>query len=483
MPLESWLPIGFELPDGARCGRALYGKTHWQVVGTYGGGSALIAKRELISKWLISGLLEKGEMQAFSLGSETLHEISSGPSQMLAPLADCRSPYDKSEALAFAAALRETRKVDSSSSLRDCVYVERLSRLLPTYETDAQPNDEIVLGYWLSGGAYVSVRAFRKLRQMLSWLSAKDLRDVVETAGFSVAAIESSDVTQMDQRSSDTGDNDRAEPICSGSISTQTTSTAEPFKLPGRPDLEAFFNEHVIDILRDKVRYQALGVGFPSAIVLHGPPGCGKTFAVERLVEYLGWPTFQIDSSSIGSPYIHETSRKVAEIFDKASQIAPSVLVIDEMEAFLADRESGTGGSHHRIEEVAEFLRRIPDAVNNDVLIIAMTNRIEMIDTAILRRGRFDHVVRVNFASSAEVLDLLNNLMGALPKDENVDLGALAIMLAQRPLSDVAFVVREGARLAARSGANAVSQETLLAALRNAPSRTDDESRRRIGFA
>ena len=128
---------------------------------------------------------------------------------------------------------------------------------------------------------------------------------------------------------------------------------------------------------------------------MHGPPGCGKTFAVERLVDFLGWPSFQIDASSVASPYIHETSKKVAEVFDKAMQNAPSVLVIDEMEAFLADREMGSG--HHRVEEVAEFLRRIPEATKNDVLIVAMTNRIEMIDPAILRRGRFDHVIKVDY--------------------------------------------------------------------------------------
>src|SRR3546814_3148906 len=71
------------------------------------------------------------------------------------------------------------------------------------------------------------------------------------------------------------------------------------------------------------------------------------------------------------------------------------------MEAFLADREMGS--DHHRVEEVAEFLRRIPEAVKNEVLIIAMTNRIDMIDPAIQRRGRFDHVIKVDFASEIEV--------------------------------------------------------------------------------
>ena len=254
------------------------------------------------------------------------------------------------------------------------------------------------------------------------------------------------------------------------------------FSLPGRPALEAFFNEHVVDIIRNQDRYKALGVGFPSAIVLHGPPGCGKTFAVEQLVEHLGWPSFQIDASSVASPYIHETSRKVAEMFDKAMQNAPSVLVIDEMEAFLADRESGGGGSHHRVEEVAEFLRRIPEAAKNEVLIVAMTNRVEMIDPAIMRRGRFDHVIKVDFASEEEVRSLLDKLLSTLPRDESVDPAPLAKRLAGRPLSDVTFVVREGARLSARASRDKLGQEYLLEALDGTPSRTDAPSGRRIGF-
>jgi len=170
--------------------------------------------------------------------------------------------------------------------------------------------------------------------------------------------------------------------------------------------LEQFFNEHVIDIIENEVRYRALGIEFPSAIILHGPPGCGKTFAVEKLVDYLGWPSFQIEASSVASPYIHETSKKVAEVFEAAIKNAPSVLIIDEMEAFLADRQGGAEG-HHRVEEVAEFLRRIPEAINKHVLIVAMTNRIDMIDSAILRRGRFDHVIKVDMASQIEVESLL----------------------------------------------------------------------------
>ena len=317
-------------------------------------------------------------------------------------------------------------------------------------------------------------------------MGAKHLRDVVQSAGFEVSEVmpldEPSPVASPPEPAEKIVGERSAEREAEAPTQHAAGSSPKPFELPGRPELEDSSTSMSIDIIRNKERYKALGVGFPSAVVLHGPPGCGKTFAVDQLVEYLGWPSFQIDASSVASPYIHETSKKVADMFDKAMQNAPSVLVIDEMEAFLADRESGGGGSHHRVEEVAEFLRRIPEAAKNEVLIVAMTNRVEMIDSAIMRRGRFDHVIKVDYANADEVLALLDKLLATLPTDKTVDTGPLAKKLAGRPLSDVAFVVREGARLAARAGEDRLGQEFLLAALEDTPSRTEEGSSRRIGF-
>jgi cell division protease FtsH len=475
MTLDAWLPIGHRLPDGARTRIALFEGTGWQVLETQGGGRALLVDQSLHDRWVDSGILDAGVMQQFAFGPRSVWFLSCSQNQVLCPVASGAAPATKAEALAFAMALRGTREIDRECPLQDALYVERISRLLPTYGISSRSDDGTVFGYWLTGGAPISVGAFRRLNQTLSWLGREHLAEIVRAGGFKVDA-DSPLARPEAARTNDarSADEDR------NSASTEIGQSSN-FDLPGRPELTAFLNEYVIDIINNRDRYQALGIGFPGAVVLHGPPGCGKTYAVEKLVEFLGWPSFQIDASSVASPYIHDTSKKVAELFGKAMKSAPSVLVIDEMESFLADRESNAG--HHHVEEVAEFLRRIPEAAKNDVLVVAMTNKLEMIDQAVLRRGRFDHIVNVSYASEAEVRALLDKLFDALPKEGDIDIALLAKSLANRPLSDVAFVVREGARLAARSGRARIDAASLERALASATARTKSESQeRRIGF-
>lgn len=479
MILDTWLPVGHKLPDGEKSRVAIFEGLGWQILETQGGGRAMIVHDELMQRWVKSGLLELGSLTSFNFGNQCFWSISCGQSQVISPLSDGKSPNTKSEALSFAKAFKATREIDQDVPLQDALYIERISRLLPTYSISSKTDDDILFGYWLTGGANVSVKSFRRLRQTLSWLGAEHLKDVVEAGGFEVTEVVPTSRSQIQAPKQNDTTDDQIEGETKAINGEQLLQPA--FELAGRQELANFFNEHIIDIIHNRERYNALGIEFPSAVVLHGPPGCGKTFAVERLVDFLGWPSFQIDASSVASPYIHETSKKVAEVFDKAMQNAPSVLVIDEMEAFLADREMGSG--HHRVEEVAEFLRRIPEATKNEVLILAMTNRVDMIDSAILRRGRFDHVINVDYASEVEILSLLDKLLSKLPKSEDVNVAPFAKELKGRPLSDVAFVVREGARLAARSGKDHIDQDSLIAALHSAPSRVKEvESPRRIGF-
>jgi len=129
---------------------------------------------------------------------------------------------------------------------------------------------------------------------------------------------------------------------------------------------------------------------------------------------------------------------------------------------------------------VAEFLRRIPEAIKSHVLVIAMTNHFEMIDPAIQRRGRFDHEVLVDMPSRDEVAALLQKLYANVSTD-GIDLNPVSAALAGRPLSDVAFVVRESARLAGKAGRSSIDQTSILAAIDSAPPRGPAPSRK-IGF-
>lgn len=479
MALDSWMPVGLAMPDGEKIRLAIQEGLDWQVYESQSGGRILVAKQSLATRWFESQLIDTNQFREFQYSGECYFEYTSGNEYALGLLAECKSPQNKTDALSFASSLKGTRDQDNVSSLHDSIYVERLSRLLPTYSLSPAIPDDIVFGSWLTGGVPVSVESFRRLRIFLGWLGASNLQEIIISGGFKVnekVIGAKPNIPKTDAKNDDAAIKD---------ILDKTEESSEPkqFTLAGRPELQQFINEHVVDIIENEARYKALGIEFPSAIILHGPPGCGKTFAVEQLVDYLGWPSFQIEASSIASPYIHETSKKVAEIFDTAMKNSPSVLVIDEMEAFLADRHSGGGSSSHRVEEVAEFLRRIPEAIKNHVLIIAMTNRIEMIDPAILRRGRFDHVVKVDMASEEEVCALLKKLVSELPCENDINVEVLAGKLAGRPLSDVAFAVREGARLAARAGYSKIDQECLMKALGMTPSRDGEEgSSRKIGF-
>lgn len=446
--LDRWLPTGFEVASGTVLGRLVLADEHWQIYETADGGRALAADTFASERWLSSGCLRTGDFKRLTYGAAEYHVLASGPKQFLAPTDKCRAPHDKVEALAFATAVRETRNAGEGASLDGGIYVERLSRILPAREGH-DADDAMVLGMWLSGGLRVPAIPAARLLAHLSWLGPTHLHRVVTAAGLTPEAL-----VTLQQDASPAGQRRAA----SGS------PQAGRFHLPGRFALEAFFNDHVVDVVQNPEHYRRLGLGNPPAIILEGPPGSGKTVAVERLLAFLGWPSFAVEAESIASPYIHETSRKVSNLFREAIDAAPSAIVIDEMDAFLSEREGGVG-SNHRVEEIAEFLRRIPEAIKAGVLIIGMTNRIDVIDPAILRRGRFDHVIKVDYANAEEVLALLASVTADVPLASDVRLDAFAEHLAGRPLSDASFLVREAARLSARARSEEIGRDSFEAAL------------------
>lgn len=484
MSKDLWLPKGYKLSDGSKIRSLLFSGVDWQIFSTQGAGSILLFRPELAQKWCKAGFLDESLLGSITFGSDSFRSLSSQKKNMLVPVESGKMPGSKVDVIAFAYALKESRKLSRDCSFHDSIYVEQYSRLLPTWTLTPHVEDEAVLGTWITGGVVISTKSFRRLSNLAGWMSQSDLAEIVNAAGFDVPA-ETGLLSKQKPSFREYSEekvviaNADAQPV--QSQRSEVRAKPRMFTLPGRPYLEAFFNEHVIDIIFNPNKYQALGIEFPSAIVLHGPPGCGKTFAVERLVEFIDWPSYSIDSSSVGSPYIHATSKKISEVFDKAIDAAPSVIIIDEMESFLTDRHSGGTSSLHHIEEVAEFLRRIPEAINSKVLIVAMTNMIDLIDPSILRRGRFDHIIEVGMPSRIEVASLLDSLLGKLPKSEDLNLNIILDTLTGKPLSDSAFVIREAARLAARFGKSQLDQDSITAALKSLPDPMEKKAKR-IGF-
>lgn len=482
MAKDLWLPKGYELVDGSKIRSFLFSGEDWQIFDTDGSVNILLARPELAQKWNDTSFLDESLLVEIKFGATSFRYLKSHKKYALTPVESGKSPDSKVDAIAFSLALKESRKLSADVSFHDAIYVEQYSRLLPTWTLTPYVEDEVILGTWLTGGVEVSTESFRRLTNLTGWMPPGDLAEIIKAAGFRVPA-DAGLLTKSKPRTQPKTDKK--------TVATEATVEQEnpqlqsekidhkSFTLPGRPQLEEFFNEHVIDIIFNAERYKALGIEFPSAIVLHGPPGCGKTFAVERLVDFIDWPSFSINSNSVGSPYIHETSKKISEVFDKAIDAAPSVIIIDEMESFLSDRSSGgTSGLHH-VEEVAEFLRRIPEAINNRVLIIAMTNMIKLIDHAILRRGRFDHIIEVGMPSRIEVASLLNSLLKKLPKAEGLNMDAILDVLTGKALSDSAFVIREAARLAAKAGKTQIDQKSINEALKSLPK---EKESMHIGF-
>jgi len=457
---DPWLPLGFELQRNLKIRSLEYDGTYYQIYALSGKEArALLAREDLHRLWVHHGLLDNILLLPVLFGSAKFFYLTNDQ-RALAPVFACPRPFDLNEALAFATALRRTRVSVKDTPLSEAVYLEKYSLLLPTPIMSQALPDEVVLGRYLSGGVEVSCFSKRRLKSLVPGLSMDALERVITAAGLESVP----DLAAM--------------PAITPEELLPTRPKAR-FTLAGRSELELFFLDHIIDIVGNPERYQAMGIDSPSSFVLYGPPGCGKTYAVEKLAEYLDWPVFTIDSGSVGSMYIHETSRKIADIFKTAMEQSPAVIIIDEMEAFLSERDAG---GHHRIEEVAEFLRKIPEAQKHGVLIIGMTNRPDLIDPAILRRGRFDHLIKVEMPTTEEVLAVLAGLLEGKPHSSELGLEALAVKLSGRPLSDVSYFVREAARLTAKGAKMEIDEESASEALSAVLARSLEDKAVKIGF-
>ncbi len=460
-----WLPNKFPIAENVISGRLVYAGERWQIYKSSDDSKSLL----LVSIPLFDKLTAKGFVTAtlwdeLTLGNNKYKFLISD--MLVIPVAEYVDADDLTALIGVAKALARTRELDSEVTLQDSIYIEQYSLLLPTFVDTVSVKDDVILGKIITGGVSVSAGNITEVNKYCNWLDPEDLAMLAETSGIEI--VEPKEETQ--EKTADKASIDGAK---------VPSKSKGKFKLSGRPELEHFFNDYIIDILLNPERYEKMGIEFPPATILYGPPGCGKTYAVEQLVEYLGIPSFTIDSNSIASPYIHQTSKLIADVFTKAMDAAPSVVVIDEMEAFVSDRREAH--QQHSREEVAEFLRLIPKAIHNKVLVIAMTNHLDMIDPAIRRTGRFDHIIEVGYPSEEEILSLLNYLLSKRPASKELDVKQLAGRLVGKSLSDADFIIREAAMWAAKNDKDCIDQDCINAAMEKLPAPKKEEHRP-IGF-
>lgn len=426
----------------------LYEYDNFEIYRTFSNATLLVVYDSLYQKWLSDNLFfAVNPFKKTEVDGQQYFYILSDKNFSLNLVKFGNALCTRKDAVTFAFALKQMRKI-TDISLYDGIYIEEYGYILPTY-TDNTLSDDAVIGMYLSGGC---VTHFSD-----NEINAMFLNDFVYQEISEITGIERKVVISQEH----------SKPVKS-----------DKFVLAGRPELEKFFNEHIINILDEPERYARLGIDFPSSVILYGPPGCGKTYAVDRLVEYLGLPKFEINSATIASPYIHDTAKKIAGVFESAINSAPSIVVIDEMESYLSNRETHSSNSQH-YEEVAEFLRQIQEAQKNKVLIIAMTNMYDKIDPAILRRGRFDHHLEVGLPSVEEISALLVNITKNIALSPDIDLSKLATELAGKTLADVAFVIKEAGLISGKNGDNSITLTSISEAIDALPK---EQARRRIGF-
>lgn len=469
MTMNPMLPRGCSISEEKRIKRMIAEGAEWQIYSTNLDSYALAVTPDQYSKWVENFSLPTGLFDVDSFAHCCV--FSSSGNYLVSSLEQGPFPENNTQVEAFSVAFSTATKLFPQACFSNAIYLEEYSLLLPTESNQPEMDNAVIYGRWLSGGVSIPITtSFNRVSGIMSWLAREELYKSASLAGFT---IEDEPKTAPLQ----TTVGKPAEQIQYADHLPE--DRPDKFVLLGRSSLEQFFNDNIIDIVLHQEQYKRMGIAFPGATILYGPPGCGKTYAVERLAEYLEWPRFDIDSGTVASPYIHDTSKKISEIFQSAIQSAPSVLIIDEMEAFLSDRGNAAHSGTHKLEEMAEFLRRIPEAVSKGVLVFAMTNMIDSIDPAILRRGRFDHLVEVNMPGAEEIEALLLVRFKELPVDETVDAKAIASALSGRPMSDVTFVLREAGRLAVKQNLRFMDQNCFDAALQLFPKK---EEKRKIGF-
>ncbi|KAI9471258.1 hypothetical protein LPJ78_002289 [Coemansia sp. RSA 989] len=201
-----------------------------------------------------------------------------------------------------------------------------------------------------------------------------------------------------------------------------------------------------------------LGIRMPRGILLFGPPGCSKTTLIKVIATQNKATFLSVSGASLYSPFVGDAERTLRELFRKARSARPSVIFFDEVEAMVGKRAMGGSGNADSVQErILSTLLNEMDGVEaaDDVLVVGATNRIDMIDDALLRPGRFDRIIYVPPPDLQAREDILRIKTRSMPLDDSVDIADIARKTELFSGADIANLVREAAILALREGIDA----------------------------
>ncbi len=219
----------------------------------------------------------------------------------------------------------------------------------------------------------------------------------------------------------------------------------------------------VVDFLKNPAKFADLGARIPRGVLLVGPPGTGKTLLAKAVAGEANVPFFSISGSDFVEMYVGVGASRVRDLFDNAKKSSPCIIFIDEIDAVGRHRGAGLGGGHDEREQTLNQLLVEMDGFgsNDGVIVMAATNRPDILDPALLRPGRFDREVTVNYPDMKGREEILAVHAKGKPFEEDVDLKTLAKSTAGFTGADLANLLNEAALLTARKGKRLIGMKEL----------------------